>query len=412
MADNAVPATPVHDPDPHEMISLPAAVTEHRAMLADSVADFAARGTDIARVRRLRGTAGEYDRKVWKQMAELGWLGILVPESHGGLGLGLTEMAIVAKGLARALTPEPLAASAVLAATALIAGDNEALRQKELPRLVSGEMLPALAWQEEAGALDTGAGRTRAVAFEGGFKLSGVKRFIPGAAQADAFLVSASADSGLVLLWLPRDAAGARLELEPLADGRSFGQLTLDDALVAKAQVVAAGAGAREALARAFDHGAAIAGAELAGVMERALEMTLEYLKTRVQFGKPIGAFQALQHRAVDLHIHKELAGAVLDEALAGLDRGPDPAVRAQLASRIKARCADAALKITREAIQLHGAIGFTDEYDAGLYLKRALTLAAWLGHPSWHRRRYASLTVGVKAEVGRRKSEGNGGVS
>jgi alkylation response protein AidB-like acyl-CoA dehydrogenase len=307
-------------------------------------------------------------------------------------------MAIVAKGLARTLAPEPLAASAVLAATALIAGENAALKSRELPRIAAGEMLPALAWQEEAGALDTGASRTRAEAFEGGYKLSGVKRFIPGAAQADAFLVSAQADSGLVLLWLPRGTAGMQLELEPLADGRSFGTLRLNDALAPKAQLVAAGGAAQEALARAFDHAAAIAGAELAGVMERALEMTLDYLKTRVQFGKPIGAFQALQHRAVDLHIHKEIAGAALDEALAQLDGGPDATARAAAASRIKARCADAALKITRETIQLHGAIGFTDEYDAGLYLKRALTLAAWLGHPAWHRRRYARLTAGIAA--------------
>ena len=380
-----------------------AAGTDHRALLADSVSDFAARGTDIARVRRLRGTDGEYDRAVWKKMAELGWLGILVPEKHGGLGLGLAEMAIVARGLARALVPEPLTATAVLAATALAAGENEALKREELPRLVSGDSLPALAWQEEAGVLDPFATRTRAVPFEGGFRLSGVKRFIPGAAQADAFLVSAQADSGLVLLWLPRDTAGARLEQEHLADGRSFGTLTLRDALVPKGRVVAGGAAAAEALARAFDHGSAIAAAELAGVMDRALEMTLDYLRTRVQFGKPIGAFQALQHRAVDLYIHKELANAVLDEALALLDRAPDAAARAALASRVKARCADAALKITRETIQLHGAIGFTDEYDAGLYLKRALTLSAWLGHPNWHRRRYARLTAGASDEVTRR---------
>jgi len=374
------------------------AAAEHRSLLADSVADFTARGTDIARVRRLRGTSAEYDRTVWKKMAELGWLGILVPEQYGGLGLGLTEMAIVAKGLARALMPEPLTAAAVLAATALAAGDNETLKREQLPRLAAGETLPALAWQEAAGVLDAATSRTRAEPFEGGYKLSGVKRFISGAAQADAFLVTAQAGSGIVLLWLPRDTAGAQLELEPLADGRSFGTLKLDDALVPRARVVAAGAAAAEALARAFDHGSVIVGAELAGVMDRALEMSLDYLKTRVQFGKPIGAFQALQHRAVDLYIHKELANAVLEEALVLLDRGPDATARAVLASRVKARCADAALRITREAIQLHGAIGFTDEYDAGLYLKRALTLAAWLGHPTWHRRRYARLTAGVPA--------------
>jgi alkylation response protein AidB-like acyl-CoA dehydrogenase len=371
-----------------------AGVAEQRRLLADSVADFTARGTDIARVRKLRGTAAEYDRSIWSQMAELGWLGILVPEQYGGLGLGLTDMAIVAKGLARALAPEPLAASAVMAATALIASENEALKQEQLPRLAAGETLAALAWQEQAGALDAAAIHARAEPLEGGYRLNGIKRYIAGSSQADAFLVAARAPHGLVLAWLPRTAAGARLEREPLADGRSFGTLLLADALAPRAQVVATGPAAAEALARAFDHAAAIAAAELAGVMERALEMTLDYLRTRVQFGKPIGAFQALQHRAVDLHIHKELAGAVLEEALAALDRHPGAAARAAIASRVKARCADAALKITREAIQLHGAIGFTDDYDAGLYLKRAMTLAAWLGSPVWHRRRYARLAA------------------
>ena len=378
------------------------AAAEHRALLADSVADFAARGTDIARVRKLRGTAAEYDRTVWKKMADLGWLGILVPESYGGLGLGLSEMAIVAKGLARTLAPEPLCGAAVLAATALIAGDNEALKRGELPRLAAGDMLPALAWQEHPGELDPAVAGCTATPFEGGFKLSGVKRFINGSAQADAFIVSARAGADLVLLWLPRATAGVRLELETLADGRAFGTLALEDALVPRAHVVASGTVAAAALAVAFDRANAIAAAELAGVLERALEMSLDYIKTRVQFGKPIGSFQALQHRAVDLHIHQEVARAVLEESLAALDRGPDPAARAAAASRLKARCADAALKVTREAIQLHGAIGFTDDYDAGLYLKRAMTLAAWLGGATWHRRRYARLTAGALSKEAR----------
>ena len=365
---------------------------EHRRLLADSVADFTARGTDIARVRRLRGTQAEYDRAVWKKMAELGWLGILVPESCGGLGLGLTEMAIVARGLARALVPEPLTASAVLATSALAAGDNERLKREQLPRLAAGELIAALAWQENAGALETGANRTRATPFEGGVKLNGTKRYIAGAAQADAFLVAAGGAGGMVLAWLPAQTAGAALKLETLADGRGFGVLTLSDALVPRENIAAQGAAATEALARALDHACAIASAELLGVMSRALELTLDYMRTRVQFGKPIGSFQALQHRAVDLYIQQELSSAVLDEALALLDSGPDARARAAAASRVKARCSDAALRITREAIQLHGAIGFTDEYDAGLYLKRALVLAAWLGNSALHRRRYAQL--------------------
>ena len=167
---------------------------------------------------------------------------------------------------------------------------------------------------------------------------------------------------------------------------------------VPRTVLIASGAQRRTRLS-AHRTGRAIAAAELCGVMSRALEMTLDYLKTRVQFGKPIGSFQALQHRAVDLHIQKELSSAVLDEALAELDRGPDAPARAAIASRVKARCSDAALRITRETIQLHGGIGFTDEHDIGLYLKRALTVAAWLGNASAHRRRYADLTIRVKDE-------------
>ena len=385
----------------------PESVIEHRRLLESSVAGFAARGTDIARVRKLRGTATEYDRAIWSQMAELGWLGILIPEEHGGLGLGLTEMAIVARGLARGLAPEPLTATAVLSATVLVAAENAALKREQLPRLVAGQGLPALAWQEEAGALDPSAPKASAVAFEGGYKLSGTKRFIVGSAQADAFLVTARAGDGVVLLWVPKGTAGASLALETLADGRAFGTLTLKDALVPKSQVVASGSVATAALGLAFDRANAIVAAELAGLMDRALDMSVEYLKTRVQFGKPIGSFQALQHRAVDLHIHREVANAVLEESLAALDSHPSPAERSAAASRLKARCAEAALKITRETIQLHGGIGFTDDYDAGLYLKRAMTLAAWLGGATWHRRRYASLAVGTRAEGGSRGSEG-----
>ena len=135
-----------------------------------------------------------------------------------------------------------------------------------------------------------------------------------------------------------------------------------------------------------------MAGAELFGVMSRALDLSVDYMKTRVQFGKPIGSFQALAHRAVDLHIQRELASAVLDDAVALFDSDAGAAQRSVMASRVKARCSDAGLRITREAIQIHGAIGFTDEYDAGLYLQRAMTLSAWLGNAASHRRRYAAL--------------------
>ncbi|HEX2826441.1 MAG TPA: acyl-CoA dehydrogenase family protein [Burkholderiales bacterium] len=368
--------------------------SEHAAMLKESVADFIARGMDIGRVRKLRGTPGEYDRAVWKQMADLGWLGIAVPEAYGGMGLGLAETAIVAEGLGRALAPEPYTACAVLAATILAEGDNEPLKADVLPRIAGGDLIPAVAWQEQAGATDGAHVALAATPFEGGYRLNGTKRYVVGAAGADAYIVAGKADSGLVLGYLDRNAAGVTQALEPLADGRHFGTLALDNALVPRERVIATGDAAAAALSRALDRARAVASAELYGVMSRALEMSVDYMKTRVQFGKPIGSFQALQHRAVNLYIQQQLASATLDDSLRVLDRDPEPRQRAAIASRLKARCSDAGVRIAREAIQIHGAIGFTDEYDAGLYLKRALVLAAWLGTATQHRRRYAALAL------------------
>src|SRR5262245_10601754 len=193
-----------------------AATADTRRMLAESVESYT-RGSSLARVRRVRGDPAEHDREAWKTMAGLGWLGILVPERYGGLGLGLAEMAVVAQGLARALAPEPLAACAVLATGVLAHGENDALKERELPRLTAGEALAALAWQEEAGGMDAAAVRLQAAPFEGGYRLSGAKRFVAGAAQADAFLVSARVADELALFWVPRDSAGTALTRETLA---------------------------------------------------------------------------------------------------------------------------------------------------------------------------------------------------
>ena len=384
--------------------------SEHRVMLSNSVTDFA-RGVDVARVRKLPETKAECDRAVWKQMADLGWLGVLVPEQYGGMGLQLGDMAIVAQGLARALVPEPLTAVAVLATRVLADSNNHALKQKLLEGLVSGDTLPAVAWQEEAGTLDVQKINMQATPFEGGFRVNGSKRFVVGASNADGYIVSARLSDpsepsaqGMQLLWVPRDAAGATLAFDALADGRQSGTLNLSDVSVAKENIINTGAAATASLARAIDHTAAIAGAELCGIMVRSLEITLEYLKTRVQFGKPIGSFQALQHRAVDLYIQQELSSAVLADCLAVLDGEhgvePEAKTRSAAASRVKARCTDAALLITRQSIQMHGAIGFTEDCDVGLYVKRAMTLAAWLGNGNAHRRRYANYANYAKTEI------------
>ncbi len=370
------------------------ATTDERALLAASVNDFVQRGTGVARVRQLRETHAECDRAVWKQLAGLGWLGVLVPEDCGGSGLSLAEAAVVAEGVGRALLPEPYTACAVLAARVLERSENAALRRAQLTRLAAGDGVPVVAWQEEAGTLDVAASRTVAAPFEGGLRISGEKRFVVGAAGADGFIVSAVDGPAFHLAWVPRESAGCAVDCALLADGRCYGTVRMNDVVVPRENMVASGAAAREALARAVDHAAVVAGAELCGVMRRALDLSLDYLRTRVQFGRPIGSFQALQHRAVDAYLQQELASAVLDEALVALATEPAAPARSVSASRVKARCSDAALHITRQAIQFHGAMGFTEDCDVGLYVKRAITVSAWLGNGTVHRRRYARLTA------------------
>jgi alkylation response protein AidB-like acyl-CoA dehydrogenase len=303
-------------------------------------------------------------------------------------------MAIVAAGTAGALTPEPLTSAAVLAAGAIAHGDNETLKAQLLEQLVGGELIPALAWQEDAGALDPTQSTVRAEPFEAAVKLNGSKKFVAGAAGADGFVVSAQSRDGVALYWVPANTPGVALELQPLADGRTTGALQLQDVVVPKSNLLASASVAAATLQTAVDTTLVIASAEISGVMGQALDMSVDYMKTRVQFGKPIGSFQALAHRAVDLHIQRELSSAVLNDAVALFDSGASGVRRSAMASRVKARCSEAGLRITREAIQIHGAIGFTDEYAAGLYLKRAMTLSAWLGNAAQHRRRYAELTL------------------
>jgi alkylation response protein AidB-like acyl-CoA dehydrogenase len=357
------------------------------------VADFVRRTADVARVRKLHAGGAECDRDFWRALADMGWLGILVPERFGGMGLGVREAAIVAEGLARALVPEPFTAIAVLAASVIDSGENEPLKDELLPRIAAGSLLPAVAWQERAGELDPDAVAAVAVPFEGGFRLSGAKCFIAAAAAADGFVVSARCGGELALFWISAGAAGAQLTLQRLADGRASGTLVLSDVMVAREGMIASSVAARAALGRALDRATVVAGAELVGVMARTLELSLDYMRTRVQFGKPIGAFQALQHRAVDLYLQKELAAAVLADGVRDLETIGDRA-RAALASRVKARASEAALRVTREAIQIHGAIGFTEDCDVGLYTKRALVLSAWLGNATAHRRRYARIAA------------------
>jgi len=364
---------------------------DHLAAIAASVADFTARESSPARVRALRGRLPGHDRAVWRAMAALGWAGILVPEELGGAGLGLREATAIAAGLARAVMPEPFIPAAVLAVRAIAAGDGGALRATLLARIAAGGTIAALAWQERFDQAEPAPCATTARGAEGAVLLAGTKSFVAGAGDADGFVVSAEGAHGTELYWVERDRPGLAVAFAERADGTFQAMLALDGVAVPTTHRLASAGCAAAALEAAITEATIVAAADLLGNARGVFELTLQYLRTRMQFGRAIGSFQALQHRAVDCHVQIELAAAVLEEAVARAASG-SPAARSAAASRAKARCAEAALLAGREAIQMHGAMGFSDECDVGLHVKRALAVSAWLGGVHHHRRRFARL--------------------
>jgi alkylation response protein AidB-like acyl-CoA dehydrogenase len=367
----------------------------HRRMLVDSVADYCRRSDPLHRCRTLRGTEPGFDRGAWLEMAGLGWTALVVPESCAGLGLTVAEHALVAGGTAACLMPEPLTPVMIAARTlaGCIASDAPTgLAHELLAQVASGATLPALAWQEDAGRVDPAAITATArpsATMAGTVVVDGHKRFVVGGAGADGYVLSVHEAGVPALYWVPAGHAGLKVVPHPLADGRSAVDLHCEAMELPAGHRLLAGDAALDALQAGIDDGNLSLAAELLGLSRRLLDLTLDYLRTRSQFGRPIGTFQALQHRAVDLYMHQRIGDATLEQALRMVaDARPDG--RSALASRVKARACETAARITRESIQMHGAIGFTDDCDVGLYVKRALVLSAWLGNARLHRARYA----------------------
>lgn len=345
---------------------------ENIRMIQDSAAAFASAG-GLARVRALRYQSPGFDREVWRTIAANGWIGLSLPEERGGAGLGMAEYCALIEVLGAALIPEPFI-PAVMAARLL---DGE-----QLAAQLNGERLILPAVEE-----DRHSQPDEQTCLRGG-KIKGRKAFVPMAAGADAFVVSTG--DGLALV--EARAPGVEVTLAQTQDGGHFGSLVMDNA---PAEHLPANA---EALADAFDEAVLGTSAYLLGAAEQAFALTLDYLRTRKQFGQAIGGFQGLQHRAVDLKLQLALWRASLDAAAAACDAAAPVEQRRAAVSRAKARAADAALLVTRQAVQLHGAIGYTDECDVGLFLRKAMTLANLYGSSAWHRQRYAACVPSLAA--------------
>jgi alkylation response protein AidB-like acyl-CoA dehydrogenase len=355
-------------------------LTPEQILLRDSAAKFiGAAGPKVA--REFRDGDASFSPQRLRQAGELGWLGMLVPVSAGGSGLGLTELALVLEQAGRGLVCEPIGLAAISAA-ALAQGHAP---HPLLDKVMSGAVLVVPALQEGAHAGEPLEAQTQAVGTIDAPRLTGTKMFVC-ADGADGFLVSASGADGTDLYYVARQAPGCTLSQTQTVDGRKLATLRLENA---PADLVPSRQSSRSAVEALTDLALIALSAELLGVMERAQEITFDYLRIRKQFGKPIGSFQALQHKAVDIYTRTEVTRSLLYQVAANNDPYRiDPV----LAVAVKAKASQDALYVTQACIQLHGAIGFTDEHDIGLYLKRAMLLSSLFGNAAAQRRRYVKI--------------------
>jgi alkylation response protein AidB-like acyl-CoA dehydrogenase len=363
------------------------------AMLRDSVAAFAARhsGTKALRERRDRG--GDFDGALWRAMADAGWVGLALPDEIGGPGLGMREQAILSEAFGRTLVAEPVVMASAFSSVLVADAPESHERTRLATGLPSARVVAIPAWKDPD--RHSRAKPVSACAKDNGFVLEGEKHFVEAARAATDFLVTAEGEDGCILASVAADAAGLTLTERPGIDGAAIATLSFAGCYVPAERLLTRAAHAAELLDRPVLHARLALAAELAGIASKALELAISHTKERVQFGKPIASFQAIQHRLVDMWTDAEFACAAVVNAVETLGAGDDRA--AQLAVlAAKARAGDAAFSICRRAVHLFGAMGFTDECDIGLYLKRAINLNATLGQPDELRLQFVERERGV----------------
>ncbi|ONH32390.1 acyl-CoA dehydrogenase family protein [Pseudofrankia asymbiotica] len=373
------------------------AVTQEQAELRRTVRDFLDRTSPETEVRRLMETAEGHDPDTWRRLAgELGVAGLTVPEEHGGAGYGFVELGIVLEEAGRSLLCAPLLSTVVLAASTLLALDDEQARADYLPGIAAGTTLATLALTEAAGRWDDPAAVTTTAARGGhGWTVTGAKAHVLDGQLAALLLVAARTDAGISVFAVEGDAPGVRREPRATLDQtRRQADLTFT---AAPARLLGHEGGAWPALARVLDLAAVAVAAEQAGGAARVLGMAVDHAKTRVQFGRPIGSFQAVKHKLANIHLDVESARSAACYALwTAADSPPDLPLAASLA---KACCGDAYVTAATENIQVHGGIGFTWEHPAHLYLKRAHSSRQLFGNAADHRQRLARHVLAEPAE-------------
>lgn len=372
-------------------------LSEEQTMLRDMAKQFFSEQVPVANLRHLRDDSSEdgFDRDVWKQIVELGFAGILIPEEMGGTGFGPMGIGIVMQEAGRTLAASPLYSTAVLGAGMIMAAGSENQKKELLPKIAAGELLLALAIDETNH--HNPANIAMAATRDGDdFVLSGEKKFVIDGHIADKLIVAtrtsgeAGDPKGISAFLIDANTPGVTITRTHMVDTRNAANISFDGVKVQSDALLGSADGAYPELENVLDMGRVCLSAEMLGGIETVFDTTLTYLKERKQFDAIIGTFQALQHRAAEMFCEVEICQSVVLDALSALEERRNDIPRA--ASLAKARLSDASRLITNEGVQMHGGIGMTDAVDVGLFLKRARVQAQMLGDANFHRSRYADL--------------------
>ena len=377
-------------------------ILDDAQMLADSVRKYVERGYgDAVRRASINHPQGCSPER-WEEFAELGWLALPVPEEDGGLGGSISDICVIAEELGRGVVNEPFVASAVLGAMLLADVASATVRMQWLPGIAEGSLRVAFAPWEPGARFDMGVIDTRAEPIDKGFRLHGEKSLVPGGAGAHGYLLAARlADSGLLGLFLiPAAAAGLTVTPQVLYDGQHATQLRMNGVEAVDALTVGPVVEVLALLEKAMDRGIVAHCAETVGVMQRTFEITLDYLKTREQFGRAIAANQVVQHRLVDLYVEIEEARALTRAAATVLAQQgqKDASLRRRYSAAAKACVSLAAKHVWEESVQLHGAIGMTEEYAVGKFIKRLALASTLYGGVESQLERLAGVSFGAAA--------------
>jgi alkylation response protein AidB-like acyl-CoA dehydrogenase len=374
-----------------------AVLTEEQSMLRDSARAWVQEKAPVAALRKLRDGKSEtgFDPTAFAEMADMGWAGVVIPEAYGGSEFGYLSLGLVLEEMGKTLAASPLLASALASASAIVLAGTEAQKQAWLPKIASGELIATLA-VDEGPRHDPASTVLKATKSGEGYTLSGSKTFVLEGMAAGLYVVAARTsgkagdEAGITLFLVPADAKGLTRQRRHLADSRGYAALTFDKVQVGADAVLGSADQGYPLLEKVLDRARAGLAAEMLGSAVQAFDTTLDYMKTRVQFGQTIGSFQALQHRAAKMFTELELTRSCVEAALTAIDN--DSADVPMLVALSKATAGDTLNLLSREMVQLHGGIGMTDAHDAGLYLKRARAVEATYGSSAWHRDRFGRM--------------------